>query len=142
MKRKKEKLNNFKHFMIIQTRWIDNDVYHHINNVNYYSYFDTLVNEFLIKKKLLDFKKGNTIGLVVETKCTYFDSITFPDKINAGLRVKRIGNTSVKYQIGLFKNNLKSTAALGEFTHVYVNSKTRAPEKISIKMRKVLSNLL
>src|SRR5262245_58288060 len=91
---------SFRHFLSIPTRWIDNDVYGHVNNVNYYSYFDTVVNEYLMRSGVLDFERGEVIGLVVETQCNYFRSIAFPDVIDAGLRVSRLGNSSVRYEIG------------------------------------------
>src|SRR5579875_649294 len=93
---------DYPHFLAISTRWADNDVYGHINNVVYYSYFDTVVNEYLLRAGVLDFKEGATIGLVVETRCNFFAPIVFPDAIEAGLRVETLGNTSVRYEVAIF----------------------------------------
>jgi acyl-CoA thioester hydrolase len=102
---------HYRHFLRIPTRWMDNDVYGHVNNVNYYSYFDTVVNEYLMRAGVLDFERGETIGLVVETQCNYFQSIAFPDLIDAGLRVARLGSSSVRYEIGLFREGEDEAAA-------------------------------
>src|SRR5215472_4456739 len=95
----------YRYFTSITTRWMDNDVYAHVNNVVYYSYFDTVVNKYLIEQGVLDFVNGQVVGFVVETLCNYFQPITFPDTVHAGLRVARIGTTSVRYEIGLFRND-------------------------------------
>ena len=95
----------YRHFLTIPTRWMDNDVYGHVNNVVYYSFFDTVVNKFLIEQSQLDYSKGKVVGLVVETKCQYFAPIAFPDVVVAGIRVAHIGTSSVRYEIGLFKND-------------------------------------
>ena len=107
----------FKFFFEINTRWSDNDVYHHVNNVVYYSYFDTAVNNFLIEKKVLDISNGKIIGLVVETKCNYYHPVAFPDKLTVGFSVKKIGNSSVIYNLGIFKKTkLLPKAILFMFT--------------------------
>src|SRR5580698_7272877 len=93
----------FRHFLPITTRWMDNDVYGHVNNVVYYSYFDTVVNEYLIRAGVLDVEHGETIGLVVETQCNYFAPLVFPERVEAGLRVARLGGSSVRYEVGLFR---------------------------------------
>jgi len=108
-------------FLAIPTRWMDNDVYGHVNNVTYYSYFDTVVNEHLIRAGGLDFAGGAAIGLVVETSCVFRKSLSFPGTIDAGLAVTKLGNSSVVYEIGLFRQRDKAPAALGRFVHVWVD---------------------
>lgn len=103
----------YPHFLSIATRWMDNDVYGHVNNVVYYSYFDTVVNEYLIRSGVLDIEHGTTIGLVVETQCNYFAPIVFPDRIDAGLRVVRLGTSSVRYEVGLFRKATPSPPRKG-----------------------------
>ena len=117
----------YRHFQSIPTRWMDNDVYGHVNNVVYYSYFDTVVNEYLIRTGVLDVEHGTTIGLVVETQCNYFAPLVFPDRVEAGLRVGRLGSTSVRYEVGLFREGDAQAAAQGYFVHVYVDRTTRRP---------------
>lgn len=129
------------HFLPIQTRWMDNDVYGHINNVVYYAYFDTAVNEYLIQAGVLDIIQGPVIGLVVETTCHYFTPVAFPQKLEAGLRVSRLGTSSVHYAIGLFQPNNKTPVAQGHFTHVYVDRKTRRPTPLPDHFRAALSKL-
>lgn len=114
-------------FTSIQTRWMDNDVYGHANNVVYYSYFDTAVNHYLIEQGVLDFNAGATIGLVVETGCQYFAPVAFPDRLEAGIRVAHIGRSSVRYEIGIFKKEDTLTSAAGHFVHVYVDRESRRP---------------
>jgi acyl-CoA thioester hydrolase len=118
---------DFPHFLSIATRWSDNDVYGHVNNVVYYSYFDTVVNEYLIRHGALDPEAGPVIGLVVETQCSYFASLAFPERIEAGLRVTKLGTTSVRYEVAIFSANADSPAAQGHFVHVYVDRATRRP---------------
>lgn len=118
---------DYPHFLSINTRWSDNDIYGHVNNVVYYSYFDTVVNEYLIREGALDLEAGKTIGLVVETHCSYFASLAFPDRIDAGLRVTRLGTTSVRYEVGIFSAGSERPAAQGHFVHVYVDRDTRRP---------------
>lgn len=118
---------DFRHFLPITTRWMDNDVYGHVNNVVYYSYFDTVVNEYLIRAGVLDVEHGATIGLVVETQCNYFSPLVFPEQVEAGLCVGRIGTSSVRYEVGLFKQGEPQAAAQGHFVHVYVDRATRRP---------------
>jgi len=119
--------NAFKSFRTISTRWMDNDAYGHVNNVVYYQWFDTAVNAHLIENGALDIHHGETIGLVVETHCNYFSSLAFPQNVDAGLRVTRIGASSVRYEVGLFAEGEAQTAAHGHFVHVYVDSQTRRP---------------
>ncbi|AET89668.1 MULTISPECIES: acyl-CoA thioesterase [Caballeronia] len=118
---------DYAHFLSISTRWSDNDVYGHINNVVYYSYFDTVVNEYLLRAGVLDFSEGETIGLVVETRCNFFAPVVFPEPIEAGLRVEKLGNTSVRYEVGIFTQGSDEAAAQGHFVHVYVDRVTRRP---------------
>ncbi|MBV8628131.1 MAG: acyl-CoA thioesterase [Paraburkholderia sp.] len=132
----------YPHFLSIATRWMDNDVYGHVNNTVYYSYFDTVVNEYLIRAGVLDFEHGATIGLVVETQCSYFASLAFPDRVDAGLRVARLGSTSVRYEVGLFKEGDALAAAQGYFVHVYVDRITRRPVALPDALRAALAPLV
>lgn len=136
-----EPRSHFKHFSTIPTRWMDNDVYGHVNNVNYYSYFDTAVNKHLIDEGALNIQESEIIGLVVETKCNYFASIAFPDTIEAGIRVTKIGNSSVRYEIGLFKEGEEFCAAKGHFIHVYVDRASNKPASLPGKLKEVVTNL-
>lgn len=132
----------YRHFQDIPTRWMDNDVYGHVNNVQYYSYFDTVVNQWLIERGLLDYRTSEVIGLVVETACAYFKPIAFPDRVRAGLRVARLGNSSVRYEVGLFRNDDGSVAAAGHFVHVYVDRASNRPVRVPEAMRAALSELV
>lgn len=131
----------YKYFLSIPTRWMDNDVYGHVNNVVYYSYFDTVVNGYLIEENVLDIQGGQQIGLVVETQCNYFAPLAFPDVIDAGLRVTRIGTSSVRYEIGLFKQGSDEAAAEGHFVHVYVDKQSRKPKPLGDNLRAVLTKI-
>ena len=131
----------YRHFLTIPTRWMDNDVYGHVNNVVYYSFFDTVVNKFLIEQSQLDYSKGSVVGLVAETKCQYFAPIAFPDVVVAGIRVAHIGMSSVRYEIGLFKNDEDNPAAEGQFVHVYVTRSGNKPTPLSTEMRSVLEKI-
>ncbi|MDE2400162.1 MAG: acyl-CoA thioesterase [Burkholderiales bacterium] len=117
----------YAHFNTITTRWLDNDMYGHVNNVTYYSYFDTAVNRYLIDAGVLDIHAGEVIGLVIETHCNYFASLSFPKNVEAGIRVAHIGKSSVRYEIGLFDEGALLSAASGHFVHVYVDRATRRP---------------
>ena len=119
--------DGYRHFLPITTRWMDNDVYGHVNNVVYYSYFDTVVNEYLIRAGVLDIEHGETIGLVVETQCNYFAPVVFPQRIEAGLRVAKLGTTSVRYEVAIFGEGDEEASAQGHFVHVYVDRVTRRP---------------
>ncbi len=132
----------YRHFQVIPTRWMDNDVYGHVNNVVYYSYFDTVVNQYLIEQGVLDIEKSTVIGLVVETQCRYFASITFPDIVHAGLRVAKLGSSSVRYEIGLFRNGEPNAAAQGHFVHVYVDRASRRSTPLPADFRAALEKLL
>jgi acyl-CoA thioester hydrolase len=128
-------------FQRITTRWMDNDVYRHVNNVVYYSFFDTAVNRLLIDAGLLDVAESPVIGLVVETGCRYFAPIAFPDEVHAGVRVVRVGRSSVRYEIGLFRNGEDRAAAAGHFVHVYVDRATNRPVPIPDATRAFLNSL-
>jgi acyl-CoA thioester hydrolase len=130
--------NAFTLFRPLQTRWADNDVYGHMNNVVHYALFDTAINGWLLEKGLLDFKEGSTIGLVVETGCNYFAEIAFPDRVDAGIGVERIGSSSVTYRIALFRNDETEAAAQGRFVHVYVDRQTRRPQPLAQEWCNVL----
>jgi acyl-CoA thioester hydrolase len=136
-----EPRNAYRHFQRIPTRWMDNDVYGHVNNVQYYSYFDTVVNQYLIEQGVLDFERSEVIGLVVETGCQYFSSIAFPDVVTAGLRVARLGNSSVRYEVGIFRNEEPDTAAKGHFIHVYVERANRRPSALPGPLRAALERI-
>jgi acyl-CoA thioester hydrolase len=136
-----EERDAYRRFLEIPTRWMDNDVYGHVNNVVYYSYFDTVVNEYLLSSGSLDIEKSQTIGLVVETQCRYFKPITFPDLVIAGLRVARLGNSSVRYEVGIFRNDEDAAAAQGHFVHVYVDRTSRRPAGLPPEMRKALEKI-
>ncbi|HEX7687821.1 MAG TPA: thioesterase family protein [Burkholderiaceae bacterium] len=126
-RRAPEPRSAFAAFSPITTRWMDNDVYGHVNNVVYYSFFDTAVNGLLIAAGALDIHAGAVIGLVVETQCNYFAPIAFPQAVSAGVRVARLGGSSVRYEIGLFADDAPQSAASGHFVHVYVDRATRRP---------------
>lgn len=119
--------NTYPLFRPIQTRWMDNDIYGHVNNVVYYSWFDTAVNGWLIEQAGLDIHAGEVIGLVIETQCNYFAPLAFPDRIEAGIATAHVGRSSVRYEIGLFAEGSDTPAAQGHFIHVYVNRGDRRP---------------
>lgn len=119
--------DHYRHFQAITTRWMDNDAYGHVNNVVYYSWFDTAVNRYLIEAGALDVQHSTVIGLVIETRCNYFAPLEFPQTVDAGLRVAHIGRSSVRYEVGLFAAAAPLTAAHGHFVHVYVDRATRRP---------------
>ncbi|OIN91501.1 MAG: thioesterase [Comamonadaceae bacterium CG1_02_60_18] len=133
---------HYRVFRDISTRWMDNDVYGHVNNVVYYSWFDTAVNAHLIEQGVLDIHQGQTIGLVVETQCNYFAPLAFPQTIEAGIRVVRLGNSSVRYEVGLFAQGEPQTAARGHFVHVYVDRVSRRPTPLPQPLKNVLEKLL
>lgn len=120
---------------------MDNDVYGHVNNVVYYSWFDTIVNQYLIEHKELDIQASSIIGLVVETQCSYFSSVSFPDAITVGLAVTHMGNSSVRYELGIFKNDDDQASAQGHFVHVYVDRGTHRPTPLPETLRKRLKTI-
>ncbi|RQR75228.1 thioesterase family protein [Burkholderia sp. Bp9015] len=132
----------YPHFSAIQTRWSDNDSYGHVNNVVYYAYFDTAVNRHLIERGVLDIATSPVIGLVVDTRCTYFSSIGFPDVVHVGMKVVHLGNSSVRYEVALFRNDADTASAIGEFVHVYVDRATNGPVSIPHDVRQVLRSLM
>jgi acyl-CoA thioester hydrolase len=132
----------YRHFTTLSTRWMDNDVYGHLNNVVYYSLFDTAVNGYLVEAGALDIQRSEVIGLVVETHCNYFAPVEFPTAIDAGLRVEHIGSSSVRYRIGLFAAGQPHTAAHGHFVHVYVDRAVRRPVALPAALRQALQGLL
>lgn len=129
-------------FRSIPTRWMDNDAYRHVNNVVYYSFFDTAVNAMLIEAGVLDIADSPAIGLVVETGCRYFASVAFPDRVDAGVRVAKLGNSSVRYEIGLFRNDEPKPSAEGHFVHVYVDRATNRACPIPDATRLFLKTLI
>jgi acyl-CoA thioester hydrolase len=131
----------YRAFHAITTRWMDNDAYGHVNNVVYYSWFDTAVNGHLIEHGALDIHRGPVIGLVVETQCNYFAPIEFPQAVDAGLRVAQLGKSSVRYEVGLFVRGEEQTAAKGHFVHVYVDRDSRRPAALPARLRSVLEAL-
>jgi len=132
----------YKVFRTISTRWMDNDAYGHVNNVIYYSWFDTAVNAYLIEQGVLDIEHGSTIGLVIETQCNYFEPLAFPQNVDAGIRVARLGNSSVRYEVGLFAQGAPLSAAKGHFIHVYVDRATRRPTALPQPLKTVLETLV
>lgn len=131
----------YRAFRMIQTRWMDNDIYGHMNNVVHYSLFDTAVNGWLVEEGAIDPRDGEQIGLVVETGCKYFGEMAFPDVVTAGLRVARIGTSSVRYEIGLFRNESESAAAEGFFVHVYVDRTARRPKPLAASLRRAVESI-
>lgn len=132
---------DFRLFRAIPTRWMDNDVFGHVNNVVYYSWFDTAVNGWLVEQGHLDIAGSAIIGLVVETGCTYFESVAFPETVEAGLAVEKLGRSSVTYRIGIFREGGEQAAAQGRFTHVYVERAAQKPVPIPERLRAALKAL-
>ncbi|MDM0016513.1 acyl-CoA thioesterase [Variovorax saccharolyticus] len=133
--------SGYRSFRNIQTRWADNDMYGHVNNVVYYAWFDTAVNSLLIERGALDIHEGTTIGFVVETQCNYFAPLAFPQTIEAGIRVAHAGSSSVRYEIALFAQGAETAAAQGHFVHVYVNRETQRPVKLPPALQAVIDSL-
>ena len=131
----------YKHLMRIVTRWKDNDIYGHVNNVEYYSYFDTVINAYLIGSGALDIHHGAVIGLCAESHCKFLDSLVFPQGVDAGLRVAHLGRSSVRYEIGLFAEGEESCAAEGWFVHVFVDRATRKSTPMPDALRTALAAL-
>jgi acyl-CoA thioester hydrolase len=132
---------DYRHFLDIPTRWMDNDVYGHVNNVVYYSYFDTVINEYLIRMGGLDIHSDPVIGIAVETLCRFHASLAFPEVVEAGLSVGKLGNSSVRYEIGLFSKSMDAPAATGHFVHVFVERATQKPVPIPPTLRTALERL-
>ena len=134
--------DGYRHFLAIPTRWKDNDVYGHVNNVEYYSYFDTVINTWLITEGGLDIHRGATIGLCAESHCRFLREIAFPGSVDAGLRVEKLGNSSVRYGIALFRAGEDEPAAEGWFVHVFVDRDSRRSTPIPERIRAALQPLL
>ena len=133
--------DEFRVLRTITTRWMDNDHYGHVNNVVYYSYFDTAVNGYLIEASGVDVRDLPAIGIVAETSCRFIKELSFPETVHAGLALEKLGNSSVIYRIGLFRNDDSEPAALGRFVHVYVDSATRRPVPVPPQIRAALTAL-
>ena len=132
---------DYKVWRPITTRWADNDAYGHVNNVVFYAWFDTAVNAWLVEQGLLDIEHGNPIGLVVETRCTFFAPLAFPQGVEAGIKIERLGQSSVTYRIGIFVEDSGDPAAQGQFTHVYVDRETRRPVALPAEWREKLDSI-
>jgi acyl-CoA thioester hydrolase len=133
---------DYPHFLTIPTRWMDNDIYGHVNNVVYYSYFDTVINEYLIREGGLDIHEGSVIGITPETYCRFHDSFTFPEQVEAGLRVAKLSRRAVTYEIGLFKSGRNEPAATGHFVHVFVDRTSMRPvEEMPAQLRACLERI-
>jgi len=132
---------DYRHFLTIPTRWMDNDLYGHVNNVVYYAYFDTVINTYLIEEGGLDIHQGEVIGIAVESQCRFHRSFSFPENIEAGLRVAHIGRSSVRYEVGLFSAGQPQTSAEGYFVHVFVARENRRPVAIPERLLKALEDL-
>lgn len=139
---KQERREHYRHHLHIPTRWRDNDVYHHVNNVIYYEFFDTVINGYLMAHGGLDYSDGDSVGFAVETHCQFLKPIRFPEIIEAGLRIGKLGNSSVRYEIGIFKPDEDDPAAVGYFVHVFVNRETNQPTRIKGKLRQAMEALL
>ncbi|MGQ7959810.1 acyl-CoA thioesterase [Pseudomonas sp. SP16.1] len=133
---------DYRHFQPITTRWHDNDLYGHVNNVTYYGYFDSAVNAYLIAEGGLDIHAGEVVGFVVSSACDYFASIAFPDAIEVGLRVGKLGNSSVQYELAVFKAGEQQACAAGRFVHVFVERASNRPVPIPARLRGAMERLL
>ena len=133
--------DRYAHFLTISTRWMDNDVYRHVNNVVYYSFFDTAVNEYMMRSGVLDLEASATVSLVAETSCTYFAPVSFPDVVHCGLRVAHLGTSSVRYEIGIFRNDEREACAQGYFVHVCCDRAAHAPVPMPAALRAALERL-
>ncbi len=133
---------DYRHFQPLSTRWHDNDIYGHVNNVTYYSFFDSAVNSYLIEQGGLDIHAGGVVGFVVSSSCDYFASISFPERIEIGLRVGKLGNSSVQYELAVFKQDEEDACAAGRFVHVFVDRRSNRPIAIPDGLRTALSALL
>lgn len=132
---------DYKYLQPVTTRWHDNDIYGHVNNVTYYSYFDSAVNTYLIEQGGLDIHEGNVVGFVVSSSCDYFASIAFPERIEIGLRVGKLGNSSVQYELAVFKDGVEEACAAGRFVHVFVDRASNRPVSIPEPLRSALAAL-
>lgn len=139
---KADSRGDYKCFYPITTRWMDNDVYGHVNNVIYYSYFDTAVNTYMINEGGFNIEKADIVGYAVNSHCNYVSSVAFPDEIEAGLRIVKIGNSSVTYGVGIFKKGADKASAYGEFVHVFVNREEKKSVPIPAKIRAAFEKIL
>ncbi len=136
-----ETRDRYRYFASLQTRWADNDIYGHVNNVTYYAYFDTVINNYLIEKGGLDINAGDIVGFAVETMCRFFRPVAYPDELEAGLRVARLGTSSVRYEVGIFRRGDKDAAAAGHFIHVFVDRRDNRPTPLPGRIRKALEKI-
>jgi acyl-CoA thioester hydrolase len=132
---------DFPHLHLITTRWDDNDAYGHVNNVRYYAFFDTAINDWLVREGGLDIRGGDVIGLCAESHCTFAAALAFPDDVEVGLRVGQLGRTSVRYELGVFRAGDAAPAADGWFVHVFVDRATRRPAEPPPRLRAALERL-
>jgi acyl-CoA thioester hydrolase len=132
----------YRHFLALPTRWMDNDIYGHVNNALYYGFFDTAINEYLIGEGGLDINAGQVIAFAVESQCQYLRPLAFPGVIDIGLRVGKLGNSSVRYELAIFKQGETSAAAAGYFVHVFVDRETQRPVPLPAKIRTALERLV
>lgn len=133
---------DYPHFVPVSTRWMDNDIYGHINNALYYGFFDTAINNYLISEGSLDINTGPVIGFAVESQCQYLQPLAFPEVLEVGLRVGKLGNSSVRYELAIFKQSESSAAAVGYFVHVFVDRQTQRPVPMPESIREALSRLI
>jgi acyl-CoA thioester hydrolase len=133
--------SKYRFFLDVPTRWMDNDVYGHVNNVVYYAYFDTVINRYLIDEGGLDIARGEAIGVCVESHCRYAKAVAFPERIEAGLRVEHLGRSSVRYGIGIFARGELEASAEGWFVHVFVDRAARTPTPMSDRVREALARI-
>jgi acyl-CoA thioester hydrolase len=131
----------YRFFLPLTTRWTDNDVYGHVNNVVYYAYFDTVVNAYLVAEGGLDIAAGEVIGLCVESHCQYLAPVAFPESLEAGLRVAQVGRSSVRYEVGIFRRGAPAAVAQGHFVHVFVDRVTRRPVELPAQLRSAVERL-
>ena len=132
----------YPHVAALPTRWLDNDIYGHVNNVVYYALFDTVINQFLIEQAGLDIHRGEVVGVCAESHCRYREGFSFPETVQAGLRVGELRNRSVRYEIGIFREGAEEAAAEGWFVHVFVDRESRRPVEVTGKLREALAELV
>lgn len=136
------KRSEYAHFLTLPTRWMDNDVYGHVNNALYYGFFDTAINQYMIAEGGLDINTGAVIAFTVESQCQYLQPIAFPEVIEVGLRVGKLGTSSVRYELAIFKQDEKFASATGHFVHVFVARKTQRPAPVPDSIRSALERLI
>lgn len=134
--------SEYPHFLALPTRWMDNDVYGHVNNALYYAFFDTAINQYLIAEGGLDIAAGAVIGFAVESQCQYLQPLAFPEVLEVGLRVGKLGNSSVRYELAIFKQGEALASAAGYFVHVFVNRETQRPVPMPERIRAALRRLM